>query len=132
MKTYFCKSKYHFLKYFILNAKKQILGRFSTKICNILRGKTTSYYTPGCDLGNIIIILNANLIQVSGKKYKYKFYYKISNRPGNLYYETFNELQNRIPHRILLKAIFGMLPKNKIGRQQFKKVYIYTKTPFKK
>lgn len=130
MKTYFPKISHHSLKYFVLNAKKQILGRFCTTICNLVKGKLTSYYTPGINLGNVVIIINTNLIKITGKKSKYKFYFKISNRPGNLSYKTFNEIKNRIPHRILLKCIFGMLPKNTLGREYFKKVYAYIKTPF--
>jgi large subunit ribosomal protein L13 len=131
MKTYFSKSSHHTLKYFILDAKEQILGRFCTIISNLVTGKITSYYTPGINLGNIVIINNSNLIKITGKKNKYKFYYKITNRPGNLNYKTFNEIKNRLPHRILLKSIFGMLPKNILGRRCFKKIYVYIKTPFK-
>lgn len=132
MKTYFSKISYHSLKYYILNAKKQILGRFSTIVCNLVRGKINSYYTPGVNLGNVIIIINANLIQVTGNKSKYKFYFNISNRPGNLKYKTFTEIKNKIPYRIISKSIFGMLPKNTLGREYFKKIYIYIKTPFTK
>lgn len=130
MKTYFSKISYHTLKYFILNAKEQILGRFCTIISNLVRGKITSYYTPGVILGNVIIVTNSNLIKITGKKHKYKFYFKITNRPGNLRYKTFSEIKNRVPHRILLKCIFGMLPKNTLGREYFKRIYIYVKTPF--
>ena len=125
MKTIFPREKYHIPKWFLINAKNQTLGRLATQVSKLLRGKEISYYTPGVDQGNFVIILNAEKIVVSGTKRFTKLYYRNSQRPGSLKSETFNQLQERIPTRILEKAIKGMLPKNHLGRIYYKRLYIY-------
>jgi large subunit ribosomal protein L13 len=97
----------------------------ATEVSKLLRGKETSYYTPGVDQGNFVIILNSEKIKVTGKKMFQKLYYRNSQRPGSLKVETFAQLQNRIPGRILEEAIWGMLSKNHIGREQYKRLYVY-------
>jgi large subunit ribosomal protein L13 len=131
MKTIFPKNTYHIPKYFIINLAQKKLGRISTEITKLIRGKENSFYTPGINLGNFIIAINTYYIQITGKKILKKKYYFSTNRPGNLHYETFNQLKNRLPIRIIQKAVFGMLPKTTLGRQYFKRFYIYIKNPFK-
>jgi large subunit ribosomal protein L13 len=99
-----------------------------------LRGKENSLFTPGVDQGNYVVILNANLIKVSGKKETEKLYYRNSQRPGSLKIETFKQLKARIPSRILEEAIWGMLPKGVLGREYYRRLYIYSdnKINFKK
>jgi large subunit ribosomal protein L13 len=127
MKTIFPKSELHCPKYFIINAEEKTLGYLAVEASKLLRGKTTSYYTPGIDQGNFVIIINAFKILLSNKKKEIqKLYYRTSQRPGNLKQETFKHLKNRISTRILEKAIFGMLPKGVLGRKYYKRLFIYT------
>jgi len=112
-KTIFPKKEYHIPKWFVVDATNQTLGRLATEVSKLLRGKEISYYTPGINQGNFVVILNAEKIQISGKKRYTKMYYRDSQRPGSLKSETFDQLQKRIPTRILEKAIWGMLPKKK-------------------
>lgn len=125
MKTIFPKKELHVPKWFILDATGKTLGRLSTEISKLLRGKEISYYTPGIDLGNYVIVINANKIEVSGKKALQKFYYTNSQTPGNLKIETFKDLRNRIPTRIIERAVWGMLPKGVLGRQYYRRLYVY-------
>jgi large subunit ribosomal protein L13 len=129
MKTLFPKKELHVPKWFILDASGKTLGRLSTIVSKLLRGKETPYYTPGVDLGNYVIIVNADKIEVTGKKETQKLYYRNSQTPGNLKIETFQDLKKRIPNRILERAIWGMLPKRVLGRQYYKRLYVYSKNP---
>jgi len=113
-------------KYFILDATNKTLGRLATIASKLLRGKETPTYTPGVDLGNFVIIVNANKIQVSGKKTIQKLYYRHSQRPGSLKIETFEQLKKRIPSRIIEKAVWGMLPKGVLGRTFYRRLFVYT------
>lgn len=126
MKTLFPKKESHVPKWFVVDAKGKTLGRLATEVSKLLRGKETSYYTPGVDQGNYVVILNAQEIEVTGKKEFQKLYYRNSQRPGSLKIETFKELKNRIPSRILEKAIWGMLPKGSLGRNFYRRLYIYS------
>ena len=125
MKTIFPKKECHIPKWYVVDAKGKTLGRLATEVSKLLRGKETSYYTPGVDQGNYVVILNANKIEVSGKKESEKLYYRHSQRPGSLKIETFKQVKERIPTRILEKAVWGMLPKGKLGRQYYRRLYIY-------
>jgi large subunit ribosomal protein L13 len=125
MKTSFPKKEYHVPRWFLLDAKGKTLGRLATEASKLLRGKEISYYTPGVDLGNFVVIVNADKINVSGQKELQKLYYRNSQRPGNLKIETFKELKNRIPTRIIEKAVWGMLPKGVLGRQHYRRLYVY-------
>lgn len=134
MKTLFPKKECHIPKWFVIDANGKTLGRLATEASKLLRGKETSYFTPGVDQGNYVVILNANKIQVTGKKAFQKLYYRNSQRPGSLKIETFTQLKNRIPSRILEEAIWGMLCKNHLGREYYKRLYIYSESqiPYKK
>jgi len=125
MKTLFPKKEAHIPKWFVIDATNKTLGRLATEASKLLRGKETSFFTPGVDQGNFVVILNAEKIQVTGKKESQKLYYRNSQRPGNLKIETFTQLKNRIPNRIVEQAIWGMLPKGVLGRQYFKRLYVY-------
>ncbi len=125
MKTIFPKKECHIPKWYVVDAKGKTLGRLATEVSKLLRGKETSYYTPGVDQGNYVVILNANKIEVSGKKESEKLYYRHSQRPGSLKIETFKQVKDRIPTRILEKAVWGMLPKGKLGRTYYRRLYIY-------
>jgi large subunit ribosomal protein L13 len=126
MKTIFPKKECHIPKWFVIDAKGKTLGRLSTEASKLLRGKETTFFTPGIDQGNYVVILNAYKIQVTGKKEDEKLYYRNSQRPGSLKIETFKQLKNRIPSRILEKSIWGMLPKGVLGRNYYKRLFIYS------
>jgi large subunit ribosomal protein L13 len=126
MKTLFPKKECHVPKWFVIDAKGKTLGRLSTEASKLLRGKETSLFTPGVDQGNYVVILNANQIEISGKKEDQKLYYRNSQRPGSLKIETFKQLKARIPSRILEKSIWGMLPKGVLGRNYYRRLYVYS------
>lgn len=125
MKTVFPKKECHVPKWFVIDAAGKTLGRLSTEVSKLLRGKEISYFTPGVDQGNFVVILNANKIIVTGKKEEQKLYYRNSQRPGSLKIETFKQVKERVPTRILEKAIWGMLPKGVLGREYYRRLYIY-------
>jgi large subunit ribosomal protein L13 len=126
MKTIFPKKEYHIPKWFVIDANGKTLGRLSTEVSKLLRGKENTFFTPGVDQGNYVVILNADKIEVSGKKEEQKLYYRNSQRPGSLKIETFKQLKNRIPSRILEKSIWGMLPKGVLGRAYYRRLFIYS------
>ena len=126
MKTNFPKKENHEAQYYLIDAKDQTLGRLASKISLLLRGKQTSFYSPGIDQGNYVVVLNADKIKVSGKKQEQKLYYRNNQRPGSLKQETFKSLHARIPCRILEKAVWGMLPKGLLGRQYYRGLYLYS------
>jgi len=131
MKTLFPKQECHVPKWFVIDANGQTLGRLATEASKLLRGKETSLYTPGIDQGNFVVILNADKIQVSGNKEEEKLYYRHSQRPGSLKIETFKDLQTRIPSRIIERAIWGMLPKGVLGRNYYRRLYVYVDSQIK-
>ena len=126
MKTNFPKKENHIPQWFVLDATGQTLGRLSTEVSKLLRGKETSQYTPGINQGNYVVIINAEKIEVTGKKEKEKLYYRPSQRPGNLKVETFENLKNRLPSRIIEKAVWGMLTKGVLGRNYYRRLYVYS------
>nr|YP_009296335.1 ribosomal protein L13 [Sebdenia flabellata]AOM65270.1 ribosomal protein L13 [Sebdenia flabellata] len=118
--------KKHTDQWYLVDAKNKTLGRLSTNVATILRGKNTIEYTPYLESNNHIIIINAKFINITGQKKQQKVYTRHSGRPGGLKTETFNELQKRIPNRIIEKSIKGMLPKGPLGRKLFTKLKIYS------
>ena len=126
MKTFSAKPEMVKRSWYVVDAQGKTLGRLATEVSKLLRGKETSFYTPGVDQGNYVVILNANQITVSGNKETDKLYYRHSQRPGSLKIETFKQVKERIPTRILEKAVWGMLPKGKLGRQYYRRLYIYS------
>ncbi len=115
-------------KWYIVDAADQRLGRLSSQIAMILRGKNKPTFTPHIDTGDFVIVINAEKIQVTGKKSSQKIYRRHSGRPGGMKTETFAKLQVRIPERILEQAVKGMLPKNSMGRHLFTKLNVYAGT----
>jgi large subunit ribosomal protein L13 len=111
--------------WYIVDATGLRLGRMSSEIAKILLGKHKPTYTPGADTGDYVIVVNAEKVMVTGKKYTDKLYRRHSGRPGGLTTETFENLQQRIPERIVEKAIKGMLPKNSYGRELFRHLKVY-------
>ena len=111
--------------WFLVDAEGQTLGRLATEIANVLRGKNKPSFTPHLDTGDFVIVVNAEKIEVSGKKTSQKLYRRHSGRPGGMKIEKFETLRERIPERIIEQAVKGMLPHNSLGRQQFKKLKVY-------
>lgn len=111
--------------WYVVDAADQRLGRLATEIARILRGKNKPTYTPYMDTGDFVIVVNAEKVQVTGKKSDQKLYRRHSGRPGGMKTETFAKLQARIPERIIEQAVRGMLPKNSLGRKLFTKLKVY-------
>ncbi len=112
-------------KWYVVDAENQRLGRLATQIAMVLRGKTKPSYTPFMDTGDFVVVINAEKVDVTGRKREQKLYRRHSGRPGGMKTETFDHLQNRLPERIVEKAVKGMLPKNALGRQLFTKLKVY-------
>jgi large subunit ribosomal protein L13 len=125
MKTLFPKQECHIPKWFVIDGKEKTLGRLATEASKLLRGKETALYTPGVNQGNFVVILNADKVIVTGDKENQKLYYRHSQRPGSLKIDTFKQLQERIPSRIVEKAIWGMLPKGRLGRDYYRRLHVY-------
>lgn len=111
--------------WYVIDAAEQRLGRLATVVANLLRGKHKPDFTPHIDTGDNVIIINAEKIEVTGRKRSQKVYRRHSGRPGGMKTETFEQLQGRLPERIVEKAIKGMLPHTRLGRQQFTKLKVY-------
>lgn len=124
-KTYLPDSTTLDPKWYVVDAADQRLGRLATQIAIILRGKHKPTYTPFMDTGDFVIVVNADKVDVTGRKRSQKLYRRHSGRPGGMKTETFDHLQNRLPARIIEQAVKGMLPKNALGRQLFTKMKVY-------
>ena len=112
-------------QWYLVDAENQTLGRLATEVASVLRGKNKATYTPHLDTGDFVLVVNADKIRVSGNKPQQKLYRRHSGRPGGMKVETFEHLQERLPERIVEKAIKGMLPHNALGRQLFRKLKVY-------
>ena len=112
-------------KWYVVDAEGKTLGRLASEVASILRGKHKPTFTPHVDTGDHVIILNASKIHLTGKKLTDKIYYRHSMHPGGLKTRTANEMRTNYPERMLELAIKGMLPKNSLGRQIFKKLHVY-------
>ena len=112
-------------KWYLVDAENQTLGRLATEVASVLRGKKNPKFTPHLDTGDFVVVVNAEKIRVSGNKSHQKLYRRHSGRPGGMKVETFEALQQRLPERIVEKAVKGMLPHNSLGRQLFRKLKVY-------
>lgn len=111
--------------WFVVDAEGQTLGRLSSGIASILRGKHKPLFAPHLDCGDFIVVVNADKVVVTGSKEQSKMYYRHSGFPGGLSEMSFAEMRERFPERIIETAVKGMLPKNKLGRQMFSKLKVY-------
>jgi large subunit ribosomal protein L13 len=112
-------------KWYVVDAEGKTLGRLATEVAAILRGKHKPTFTPHVDTGDHVIILNASKITLTGKKLTDKIYYRHSMHPGGLKSRTALEMRTNYSERMLELAIKGMLPKNSLGRQMFRKLHVY-------
>ena len=112
-------------KWLLLDASNKALGRLSAKISSILMGKNKAQYTPHNDLGDYIVVINAEKVKVTGNKDIQKKYYRHSGYPGGLKSSTFSEIIEKNPEDIIFKAVKGMLPKNKLSNSMISKLKVY-------
>lgn len=125
MKTYLPKKGEVERKWYIVDATDKPLGRLASKIASILRGKHKVYFSPSVDTGDFVIVINAEKVKVTGKKYTQKLYYHHTMYPGGLRVKSFRELMEEDPTRVIEYAVRGMLPHNSLGEKQFKKLKVY-------
>jgi large subunit ribosomal protein L13 len=125
MKTYNAKPGEIARHWYVVDADGQTLGRLATRIADTLRGKGKAEYTPHVDTGDFVIVVNAEKIHVTGNKLDQKRYYRHSGYPGGLRSRTLREQLDRRPEEVLRKAVKGMLPRNRLARQQINKLKIY-------
>ena len=125
MKTYNAKPGEVAREWYLVDADGQTLGRLATLIADTLRGKRKPQYTPHVDTGDFVVVVNAEKIQVTGNKLDDKLYYRHSGYPGGLRQRPLREQLERVPTEVLRKAVKGMLPRNRLGRQQLTKLKIY-------
>ena len=123
--TYLAKSGEVERKWYVVDATDVPLGRLSSAVATILRGKNKATYTPHVDTGDYVIIINAGKIQFTGNKAQDKVYYRHSNHPGGIKSISAGELKEKNPVRLLETSIKGMLPNNKLGEKQGKKLFVY-------
>lgn len=125
MKTYLAPVKEIERKWYVVDAEDKILGRLATEIASRLRGKHKPTFSPFIDNGDFIIVTNAEKIQLTGKKWDDKKYYHHTGYMGGIKQTTAKELLKKHPTDLIIKAVKGMLPKNKLGRAQLKKLKVY-------
>lgn len=111
--------------WYVVDGTNQTVGRISARIAAVLRGKHKAIYTPHADTGDYIIVINADKVKFSGNKLEEKIYQNYSGYPGGLREETAKNLQKRRPENIIERAVKGMLPKNRLGRKMYKKLFVY-------
>ena len=112
-------------KWLLLDASEKTLGRLSTKVAFILMGKDKAQYTPNSDLGDYVVIINAEKIKITGNKDTQKNYYRHTGYPGGLKSTTFLDMIEKKPEEIIFKAVQGMLPKNKLSKTMISKLKVY-------
>ena len=125
MKTFSAKAHEVKRDWYIIDASNKTLGRLAAKIAHRLRGEHKAEYTPHVDTGDYIVVTNVETIKVTGRKFKDKIYYNHTGFPGGIKEITFEKLQAKHPERVLERAVKGMLPKNSLGRDMFRKLKIY-------
>lgn len=125
IKTYTPKPADIEREWYVVDAKDQTLGRLATQIAVLLRGKHKPIFSPHMDVGDFVIVVNADKIRVTGNKLETKFYYRHSGYPGGLTAISLRDQLARHPDRVIRSAVRGMLPKNSLGRRQLKKLKIY-------
>lgn len=126
MKTYMAKAETADQKWYVADASGKVLGRFASEIASRLRGKHKPTYTPHCDTGDFIIVVNAEKIMLTGKKLTDKKYYTYSGYPGGIKETTAGKMLAEKPEEIIRIAVQGMLPKTNLGRKMLKKLKVYS------
>lgn len=125
MKTYMPKASDVDRRWYLVDAEGKVLGRLATEIAAILRGKNKPEYTPHMDMGDFVVVVNADKLVVTGKKEQQKLYRRHTGYPSGLREVPYERMMETHPERVLEKAVRGMLPKNTLGRSMFRKLKIY-------
>ena len=112
-------------KWYVVDASDMVLGRLATRVADTLRGKRKPEYTPHLDTGDFVVIVNADKVAVTGKKLEQKMYYRHSGYPGGLRARSLADQLERQPTEVIRKAVKGMLPRNRLARQQLTKLKVY-------
>lgn len=126
MKTQVAKKEEVTRDWYLVDVDSKVLGRVATEIANVLRGKNKPTFTPSVDTGDFVIVVNAEKIALTGKKFSDKTYYSHSAFPGGLKEISAGKLIDKKPEELIKKAVKGMLPKNKLARHMLKKLKIYS------
>ena len=125
MKTYLPKVDLATRKWHVVDAEGKVLGRLAVEVANVLRGKNKPIYTPHLDAGDFVVVINAEKILLTGKKETDKKFMSYSGWKGGESYRTVAEVRARHPERLILHAVKGMIPKNRLGRQLLTKLKVY-------
>ena len=125
MKTYMANPDKIERKWYVVDAEGQTLGRLASEVAKVLRGKNKPEYTPHIDTGDYVIVINAEKIAVTGKKLQQKMYYHHSDYVGGMKETTLAEMMAKKPEMVVELAVKGMLPKGPLGRQMYKKLFVY-------
>ncbi len=125
MKSYIAKPNEVERKWYVIDAEGKVLGRLASEIAKILSGKHKPIYTPHVDTGDFVIVINAEKVQLTGKKLDQKCYNYHTGYPGGLRSVTYREMMQKSPEKVIELAVRGMLPKNRLGRKMFKKLKVY-------
>lgn len=112
-------------KWYVVDAKNQVLGRLATEIAKVIRGKNKAIFTPNMDTGDFVIVVNAEKVRVTGKREKLKKYIRHSGYPGGQKETSFQDMIEKKPEFVIHSAVKGMLPKNRLGRKLIKKLKVY-------
>lgn len=113
-------------KWYIVDAKDQVLGRMATEIAKVIRGKKKAIFTPNMDTGDFVVVVNADKVRVTGKRENLKQYIRHSGYPGGQKVTSFKEMMKKKPEFVVESAVKGMLPKNRLGRKLIKKLKVYS------
>jgi large subunit ribosomal protein L13 len=125
-KTRFFKQEEVNQKWYVVDVTGKTLGRVASQIAHIIRGKHKATFTPNADLGDYVVVINAEKVVVTGKRQELKEYYHNTQYPGGARFESIKDLLGRRPTAVVEHAVKGMLPHNRLGRQMFKKLKVYT------
>jgi large subunit ribosomal protein L13 len=125
MKTYVATPRDRQRDWYVVDAEGKTLGRLATQLADVLRGKRKPEYTPHCDTGDFVVVVNAAKIRVTGNKLNDKLYHRHSGYPGGLRTRTLADMLERRPEEVIRKAVKGMLPRNRLARQQLRKLKVY-------
>jgi large subunit ribosomal protein L13 len=125
MRTYVAKPGEIEKKWYVVDASGKTLGKVASAVADALRGKRKPIYTPNVDTGDFVVVINAEKIVVTGDKATQKMYYRHSGYPGGIKAESFADLQSRRPTEIVRRAVRGMMPRNRLGRAQLRKLKVY-------
>ena len=125
MKTFMAKKAEIKRDWYVIDAADQTLGRFASKVATVLRGKHKAIYTPNVDCGDYVIVINASKVKLTGNKLDQKIYYNHSGYVGGLKERTAKVMLEKYPEEMVERAIKGMLPHNRLGRQMGKKLFVY-------